>query len=103
MCYFVKFDGKLTPAAPSSRGNRAVTTIDIELGLSEEDCAIRDLAHKFAEEVLRPAGVELDRMADPADMIAPGSVLWKVIAGYHELGLGALTTTARWTRSGRRG
>jgi len=67
-----------------------MTTTDLELGLSEEDCAVRDLAHKFAEEVMRPAGVELDRMADPADTIAEGSVLWKVIDQYHEIGLGAL-------------
>ena len=67
-----------------------MTTIDIELGLSEEDCAVRDMAHKFAEEVMRPAGVELDRMVDPADVIAPDSVLWKVFEKYHELGLGAL-------------
>ncbi len=65
-------------------------SIDIELGLSEEDCEIRDLAHKFAEETLRPAGVELDRMVDPADTVAPGSVIWKVIDQYHALGLGGL-------------
>jgi len=43
-----------------------MTTIDIELGLSEEDRAVRDMAHKFAEEVLRPAGAELDRSARPS-------------------------------------
>jgi len=67
-----------------------MTTIDIELNLSEEDCAVRDMAHKFAEEVVRPAGIELDRLVDPADVIAPDSVLWKVFEKYHELGLGAL-------------
>ncbi len=39
--------------------------MDIEIGLSDEDIAVRDTAHKFAEEVLRPAGAELDRMPDP--------------------------------------
>jgi alkylation response protein AidB-like acyl-CoA dehydrogenase len=67
-----------------------MTSIDIELGLSDEDNAVRDMAHKFAEEVVRPAGVELDRLADPADVIAKDSVLWKVFEKYHELGLGAL-------------
>jgi len=67
-----------------------MTTIDIELNLSEEDCAVRDMAHKFAEEVVRPAGIELDRLVDPGDVIAPDSVLWKVFEKYHELGLGAL-------------
>jgi alkylation response protein AidB-like acyl-CoA dehydrogenase len=64
--------------------------LDLEIGLSEEDIAVRETAHKFAEEVLRPAGVELDRMPDPADVIAPESVLWKVFEKYHELGFGAL-------------
>ena len=63
-----------------------MTTIDIEQGLSEEDLAIRDVARKFAEEMLRPAGIELDQMTETADTIAPESVLWKVIAKYHEIG-----------------
>lgn len=63
---------------------------DIETGLSDEDRAIRDVTHKFAEEVLRPAGVELDRMVDPADVIAPDSVLWEVRKKYHELGIDKL-------------
>ncbi len=64
--------------------------LDLEIGLSNEDIAVRDTAHKFAEEVLRPAGAELDRMHDPADVIAPESVLWEVFAKYHELGFGGL-------------
>jgi hypothetical protein len=46
--------------------------VDIEVGLSEEERGVRDTAHKFAEEVLRPVGTELDRLADPADVVAPG-------------------------------
>lgn len=64
--------------------------VDLEIGLSDEDIAVRDTAHKFALEVLRPAGVELDRMPDPSDVIAPESVLWEVFARYHELGFGGL-------------
>jgi alkylation response protein AidB-like acyl-CoA dehydrogenase len=67
-----------------------VTSIDIETNLSDEDIAVRDVAHKFAEEVLRPAGVRLDRMVDPAEVIAPDSILWDVFAKYHALGLGGL-------------
>ena len=33
---------------------------DIDIGLSDEERAIRDETRKFAEEVVRPAGVELD-------------------------------------------
>jgi alkylation response protein AidB-like acyl-CoA dehydrogenase len=67
-----------------------MSNFDIEVGLREEDCEVRDMAHKFAEEVLRPAGVALDRLTDPADVIAPSSVLWDCMKRYHEIGLGAL-------------
>jgi alkylation response protein AidB-like acyl-CoA dehydrogenase len=63
---------------------------DIEVGLDEAERAIRDTAHKFAEEVLRPAGAELDRMTDPLDVIASKSPLWKVFDKHRELGLAEL-------------
>jgi len=66
--------------------------LDLEIGLSDQDVAVRDTAHKFAEEVLRPAGVELDRMPDPSQVIAPESVLWEVFRKYHELGFDDLAT-----------
>jgi len=65
---------------------------DIEIGLSDEEREIRDVTRKFVEEVVRPAGTELDRLHDPADVIAPGSVLWRVFEKYRELGLHALET-----------
>jgi alkylation response protein AidB-like acyl-CoA dehydrogenase len=64
--------------------------IDIEVGLTDEEREIRDVTHKFAAEVLRPAGAELDRLADPSDVIAADSVLWKVFEQYDALGLNAL-------------
>jgi alkylation response protein AidB-like acyl-CoA dehydrogenase len=60
---------------------------DIEVGLSPEELEIRDVTHKFAEEVIRPAGVELDRVEDPNDVVAADSVLWNVFEKYRELGL----------------
>ncbi len=65
-------------------------TLDIEVGLSDEEREIRDTAHKFAEEVLRPTGIELDRLTDPADVIAGNSLLWKCMEQYHELGFSGL-------------
>ncbi len=64
--------------------------VEIEVGCTDQELAIRDTAHKFAEEVLRPAGEKLDRMADPADVSAPDSPLWSVferarVLGFHEL------------------
>lgn len=63
---------------------------DIELGLTDDDRAIWETVHRYAEDVLRPAGRELDRLADPADVIAEKSVLWKVIDAYKELGIARL-------------
>lgn len=60
---------------------------DIELGLGEEEKSIRDTAHRFAEEVLRPAGTSLDRLDDPAAVIAAGSPLWEAHEKYRGLGL----------------
>jgi alkylation response protein AidB-like acyl-CoA dehydrogenase len=39
---------------------------------------------------MRPAGAELDALADPADVIAEGSILWDVFEKHRELGLDAL-------------
>jgi alkylation response protein AidB-like acyl-CoA dehydrogenase len=69
-----------------------MTSIDIETGLTEEDRAVRQTCHAFAEKVLRPAGRELDRLPDPAAVVAANSVLWDVFKQYHELGLGRLAT-----------
>lgn len=65
-------------------------TMDIETGLSEEDRAIRDSCHRFAAEVLRPTGRALDRLSDPASVIAPESPLWGVFEQYHALGIARL-------------
>jgi len=62
---------------------------DIEVAVTDEERMVWDTAHKFAEEVLRPAGTALDRLSDPAQVIAPGSVLWDVFEKYRELELGA--------------
>jgi alkylation response protein AidB-like acyl-CoA dehydrogenase len=64
--------------------------VDLELNLSDTERAVRDTAHKFAEEVMRPAGIALDRLADPAEVVAPDSVLWDVMRQQRELGLEAL-------------
>lgn len=63
---------------------------DIEVDLCEEDRSIRDTVHKFAAEVMRPAGTALDRLADPADVIARDSVLWDVFEKFRGLGLDTL-------------
>lgn len=64
--------------------------VDIEQDLSETERELRDSVHKFAAEVLRPAGASLDRLADPSEVIAKGSVLWQVFERHRELGLDIL-------------
>lgn len=60
---------------------------DIEVGLSDSERAIRDSTHRFARDVLRPAGKELDQLHDPQDVISPASILWDVFRKHREAGL----------------
>ena len=47
------------------------------------------MVEHFAVEVMRPAGRVLDAMPDPAQVVAPESVLWEVFDRYRELGVDA--------------
>jgi alkylation response protein AidB-like acyl-CoA dehydrogenase len=64
-----------------------MASIDYEVELTEEERAVQEMVHGFAEEVMRPAGVELDAMADPQDVIAENSILWEVFEKHRALGL----------------
>jgi acyl-CoA dehydrogenase len=57
-----------------------------ETPLSEEETAIQANAHRFAREVLRPLGRELDRMT-AEEVVAPGSPYYGVFAEAAKLGL----------------
>lgn len=57
-----------------------------EPGLSDEEYAIQQTARRFALDVMRPAGVALDRLPSDA-VIAPDSPLFDVHRQYRELGL----------------
>ncbi len=57
--------------------------------LSKEDSMLKEEVHRFAEEVIRPASIELDRMP-PEERIKPGSPYFKVMKqmkklGYHRI------------------
>ncbi|RLQ21047.1 acyl-CoA dehydrogenase [Seongchinamella sediminis] len=58
----------------------------LEEPLSEMEQLVQDTAHRFAEEVLRPAGTRLDGMSAD-DAIAPESPLWAVLEQSAGLGL----------------
>lgn len=62
---------------------------NLDFNLTKEDMALRDAAHKFAETVMRPISIELDKMS-PEQAFAPGSIFWEYMQkayslGYHKL------------------
>jgi acyl-CoA dehydrogenase len=59
---------------------------DIDFDLTEEERNVRDLVHKFAEQVMRPAGQALDRRS-AEEVIARDSVLWDVHKKWNDLGV----------------
>ena len=63
--------------------------LELDSTLSDEVKAVHKEVANFARKVMRPAGIELDKLADPADVYAPGSVLWDVFRTYRELNLHA--------------
>jgi len=67
-----------------------MTLVDIETQLSDQERSLQETAHKFAEDVLRPVGRQLDRLADPADVIRQDSPLWEAFRRHEELGLAIL-------------
>lgn len=60
--------------------------IDLEHDLNETERAVRDTAHRFAAEVMRPVGEKLDKMS-AEEVIAKDSILWDAHRKYNELGL----------------
>ncbi len=64
-----------------------MSLVDIEVGLTDQEREIVGTVHKFAAEVMRPLGVELDRLDDPNQVIASDSALWQMFEKYRELGL----------------
>ena len=64
----------------------AVGLSGFEPPLSEEETAIQAAVHRFARDVMRPLGVELDRMT-AEEAIAPGSPYWGAFAEFAKLGL----------------
>jgi alkylation response protein AidB-like acyl-CoA dehydrogenase len=60
---------------------------ELDFNLSSETLAMQKEVRHFARNVMRPAGIELDKLSDPSDVIAEGSVLWDVFKAYRELDL----------------
>lgn len=50
--------------------------LDLNIELTKEDIMLKEAAHEFARDVMRPVSQELDRMT-AAEVVAPGSPFWK--------------------------
>jgi len=66
-----------------------MTVQNIDFELTEEERNIRDLVHRFAQDVMRPAGQVLDRL--PADQVSGHPLLREVHAKWDKLGIRLLT------------
>ncbi len=64
-----------------------MTYRDIDIHITEETRTMLQVVKKFSMEVMRPAGIALDKLADPADVIAKNSILWEVHRQFRALGL----------------
>lgn len=58
----------------------------LEPTLSEVEAMVQENAHRFARDVLRPAGVKLDKLSAD-EMVAAESPLWDVLEKSKDLGL----------------
>ncbi|MCP4753582.1 MAG: acyl-CoA/acyl-ACP dehydrogenase [Proteobacteria bacterium] len=60
---------------------------ELDLELSGETQAIHKEVKKFAKDVMRPIGIELDKLHDPAEVNADDSPIWEVFKAYRGLEL----------------
>ena len=58
----------------------------LEADLTEEEQAIQEVAHRFAKEVMRPIGEELDKMT-PEEVVAEDSPLHDYMRQIQESGI----------------
>lgn len=59
---------------------------ELNIDLTKENVSLWKETKKFVSEVWRPAAVELDKLHDPREVIAKGSVLWDVFRKTYKLG-----------------
>jgi len=66
--------------------SRSPMYCELDPHVGREETALKDAAHRFAADVLRPTGAALDRMADPADVAGERSRLWHALRQAYRLG-----------------
>ena len=60
---------------------------ELDFNLSKETMAMYKEVKNFARSVMRPIGIELDKLQNPEDVYAEKSPLWDVFKAYRELDL----------------
>jgi alkylation response protein AidB-like acyl-CoA dehydrogenase len=69
---------------------------ELDLNLTPQQQTLKDGVHQFAEAVLRPTAVALDRLPDPQQVVDPESPLWAVLKAAYGQGFHtALVPTAQ--------
>ena len=66
-----------------------MTYLDLDLNLTKEDKRLKQSAHEFAKDVMRPIAKELDEMT-PEQVIADNSPFWKFMRDAYDLGYHAI-------------
>ena len=69
-------------------GTMGLKELDVEL--TKDHAALWDTAKKYLGQVWRPASIELDRLADPEDVIAKNSIYWDVMRKTYKMGYHAM-------------
>jgi len=67
-----------------------MSSIDFEVDLTDIEREVQRTVHRFAEEVMRPVGQKLDKLADPQEVIDRDSILWDAFDQYEQLGINVL-------------
>ncbi len=60
--------------------------LDLNFELTDEQIDLKKSVRKFAREVLRPAAIELDKLATPEDVLKKDSVYWDCMSQMKKLG-----------------
>jgi alkylation response protein AidB-like acyl-CoA dehydrogenase len=72
-------------STPSQLLAESLSITGLDAQLTESEVFFLENVHRFARDVLRPAGIELDRVA-PEETLEPDSPLWKVFGEFLKLG-----------------
>ncbi|TEU10567.1 MAG: acyl-CoA dehydrogenase [Anaerolineales bacterium] len=59
--------------------------VELNPTLTQTQMTLKEEMHRFAAEVTRPASIELDKLADPEDVIKEGSQFWDVFRKSYQL------------------